>query len=79
MDQSTPTASPLRRRVTEDMPMRNFKPKTQAAHLQGVTKLATCLKRSPRTATADELRRGSNCTGSTTGRRLSRSTPRSAA
>jgi len=57
MDQSTPTASPLRRRMTEDMRMRNFKPKTQAAYLRGVSKLATFLKRSPHTATADDLRR----------------------
>ena len=57
MDQSTPTVSPLRRRMTEDMRMRNFKPKTQAAYLRGVGKLAAFLKRSPHTATADDLRR----------------------
>jgi integrase/recombinase XerD len=57
MDHSTPTVSPLRRRMTEDMRMRNFKPKTQAAYLRGVSKLATFLKRSPDTAAADDLRR----------------------
>jgi len=39
------------------MRMRNFKPKTQAAYLRGVGKLAAFLKRSPHTATADDLRR----------------------
>jgi site-specific recombinase XerD len=43
--------------MTEDMRMRNFKPKTQAAYLRGVSKLATFLKRAPHTATADDLRR----------------------
>jgi integrase/recombinase XerD len=32
MDHSTPTVSPLRRRMTDDMRMRKFEPKTQAAY-----------------------------------------------
>ena len=57
MDRSTPTVSPLRQRMTEDMRMRKFEPKTQSAYLRAVTKLGTYLKQSPDTATADDLRR----------------------
>jgi len=57
MERSTPTVSPLRQRMTDDMRMRKFQPKTQAAYLRAVAKLATFLKRSPDTATADDLRR----------------------
>ena len=57
MGRSTPTVSPLRQRMTDDMRMRKFEPKTQAAYLRAVTKLGTHLKHSPDTATADDLRR----------------------
>ena len=57
MDRSTPSVSPLRQRMTEDMRMRKFEPKTQSAYLRAVIKLGTHLKHSPDTATADDLRR----------------------
>ena len=38
MDVSTPTVSPLRQRMVEDMRMRKFEPKTQAAYLRAVRK-----------------------------------------
>ena len=52
---SRPT-SPLRARLVEDMTVRNFVPDTQREYIRAVTKLATFLKRSPDTATAEELR-----------------------
>ena len=57
MERSTPTVSPLRQRMTDDMRMRKFQPKTQTGYLRAVAKLGTFLKRSPDTATADDLRR----------------------
>jgi len=63
MERPTATVSPLRRRMTDDMRMRKFEPKTQAAYLRAVTKLGTFLKRSPDTATADDLRASSLRTG----------------
>ena len=57
MERPTATVSPLRQRMTDDMRMRKFQPKTQAAYLRAVAKLATFLKRSPDTATTDDLRR----------------------
>jgi integrase/recombinase XerD len=57
MEQPTATVSPLRRRMADDMRMRNFKPKTQASYLRAVAKLGKFLERSPHTATADDLRR----------------------
>jgi hypothetical protein len=44
MDISTPTLSPLRQRMLEDMRMRKFKPKTQFAYLRAVRKLAISLR-----------------------------------
>lgn len=49
--------SPLRRRMIEDMTVRNFAPKTQHDYIRAVTKLARFLGRSPDTATAEDLRR----------------------
>lgn len=49
--------SPLRRRMIEDMTVRNFAPKTQHDYIRAVTKLARFLGRSPGTATAEDLRR----------------------
>ena len=57
MDFSTPTVSPLRQRMVEDMRMRKFEPKTQAAYLRAVRKLTKFLKASPDTADAEDLRR----------------------
>ena len=48
--------SPLRRRMIEDMTVRNFAPKTQHDYIRAVTKLARFLGRSPDTATTEELR-----------------------
>jgi site-specific recombinase XerD len=56
MDVSTPTVSPLRQRMVEDMRMRKFEPKTQAGYLRAVRKLTKFLGRSPDTATAEDLR-----------------------
>ena len=48
--------SPLRARMIEDMTVRNFVPATQREYIRAVKKLAAFLKRSPDTATADDLR-----------------------
>lgn len=48
--------SPLRARMLEDMAVRNFVPATQREYIRAVKKLAAFLKRSPDTATADDLR-----------------------
>ena len=48
--------SPLRRRMIEDMTVRNFAAKTQDNYIGAVAKLAKFLGRSPDTATAEELR-----------------------
>ena len=49
--------SPLRRRMIEDMTVRNFAPKTQHDYIRTVANLARFLGRSPDTATAEDLRR----------------------
>ena len=49
--------SPLRQRMIDDMRMRKLELKTRTAYLRAVTKLATFLKRSPDTATVEDLRR----------------------
>jgi len=48
--------SPLRARMIEDMTVRNFAADTQREYIRAVKKLAAYLKRSPDTATAEELR-----------------------
>lgn len=48
--------SPLRARMIEDMTVRNFVPATQREYIRAVKKLAAFLKRTPDTATADDLR-----------------------
>ena len=48
--------SPLRQRMINDMSVRNFVPDTQREYIRAVKKLAGFLKRSPETATAEELR-----------------------
>ena len=57
MDVSTPTVSPLRQRMLEDMRMRKFAEHTQDGYIRAVRKLAAFLGRSPATATIEELRR----------------------
>jgi integrase/recombinase XerD len=56
MNPSTPAITPLRQRMLDDMRMRKLEAKTQAAYIRAVRKLAAFLKRSPDTATAEDLR-----------------------
>jgi integrase/recombinase XerD len=56
MTSSDPGISPLRRRMLEDLRMRKFAPKTQAAYLRAVRQFARYLGRSPNTATVEDLR-----------------------
>jgi integrase/recombinase XerD len=56
MDSSTQRISPLRQRMIDDMRMRKLEHKTQEAYIRAVRKLAAFLKRSPDTATVEELR-----------------------
>ena len=53
---SITTLSPLRRRMIEDMNLRNLAPRTQEAYIRGCKKLAAFLRRSPDTATAEDIR-----------------------
>jgi site-specific recombinase XerD len=53
---SSKTISPLRQRMIEDMRMRKLAPHTQAGYIRAVPKFARYLKRSPETATAEDLR-----------------------
>jgi integrase/recombinase XerD len=52
----TTTVSPLRRRMIEDMAARKLNPHTQRSHIQSCKRFAVWLKRSPDTATPDEVR-----------------------
>ena len=56
MTRSEKAITPLRQRMLEDMRMRKFEPKTQAAYLRAVRKLTKFLDRSPDTASAEDLR-----------------------
>jgi site-specific recombinase XerD len=56
MDTTTRAGSPLRQRMLEDMRMRKLEPRTQEAYIRAVRKLSVFLKRSPDTATVEELR-----------------------
>ena len=49
--------SPLRRRMIEDMNARKLCAGTQRGHIRSCERFATFLKRSPNTATADDIRR----------------------
>jgi site-specific recombinase XerD len=49
--------SPLRRRMIEDMTIRHFAPKTQAAYIRAVKNFTRFLGRSPDRASAEDLRR----------------------
>src|SRR6201988_979429 len=53
---STDAVSPLRQRMIEDMSARKLNPHTQRSHLSSCKRFAAYLKRSPDTATADEIR-----------------------
>ena len=57
MKPSSAAVSPLRERMVEDMRMRKLELKTRTAYIRAVTKLAAFLKRSPDTATVEDLRR----------------------
>jgi site-specific recombinase XerD len=53
----TNTVSPLRQRMLEDMAARKLNPHTQRSHISSCRRFAAWLKRSPDTATPDEVRR----------------------
>jgi integrase/recombinase XerD len=54
---STDSVSPLRQRMIEDMNARKLCAGTQRGHLRGCKRFAAFLKRSPETATAEDIRR----------------------
>ncbi|MFI4972091.1 MAG: tyrosine-type recombinase/integrase [Hyphomicrobiales bacterium] len=56
MNQSTQGTSALRQRMIEDMRMRKLSPKTQATYVRSVRRLSAYLRRSPDTATVEDLR-----------------------
>lgn len=56
MTSSPPSVSPLRQRMLDDMRMRKLSPKTQISYIRSVRQFAAYLKRSPDTATAEDLR-----------------------
>lgn len=53
---STTTLSQLRQRMIQDMRLRNLAPRTQQAYIRGCRKLASFLRRSPDTASAEDIR-----------------------
>ena len=53
----TDAISPLRQRMIEDMSARQLSPPTQKSHIRACKRFASFLKRSPDTATADDIRR----------------------
>ena len=54
---TTDTASPLRQRMIEDMKARKLCAGTQRGHILSCKRFAAFLKRSPDTATCEDLRR----------------------
>ena len=56
MDTTTRAGTPLRQRMIEDMRMRRLEPRTQEGYIRAVRKLTAFLKRSPDTATVEDLR-----------------------
>jgi integrase len=54
---TTRSISPLRQRMIEDMNARQLGPHTQRSHISSRERFAAFLKRSPDTATADDVRR----------------------
>ena len=57
MNESTQGTSALRQRMIEDMRMRKLSPKTQSAYIRSVRQFARYLRRSPDTASIEDLRR----------------------
>ena len=57
MNVSTPTVSPLRQRMIDDMTLRKFSPKTQAAYIRAVSNFTRFLGRAPDLADVEDLRR----------------------
>ena len=53
---STTSVSSLRQRMIEDMSLRNLAPRTQESYIRGCKRLAAFLRRSPNTATAEDIR-----------------------
>ena len=53
---TTKAITPLRQRMIEDMNARKLDPHTQRSHIYSCKRLATFLKRSPDTATSEDLR-----------------------
>ena len=53
---TTEAITPLRQRMIEDMNARKLDPHTQRSHIYSCKRLATFLKRSPDTATSEDLR-----------------------
>jgi len=56
MSHTAEDISPLHQRMIEEMTMRKLSPKTQTAYLRGIIDFTRFLKRSPDTATAEDLR-----------------------
>jgi integrase/recombinase XerD len=56
MDTTTRVGTALRQRMIDDMRMRKLEPRTREAYIRAVRKLAAYLKRSPDTASVEELR-----------------------
>ena len=56
MNRSNSEASPLRQRMIEDMRMRKLSAKTRATYIRHVLQFARYLRRSPDTATVEDLR-----------------------
>ncbi len=54
---SRQSISPLRRRMIEDMTLRNLAPRTQDAYLRAVKRFAAFLGLSPAQASAEDVRR----------------------
>jgi site-specific recombinase XerD len=54
---STETVSPLRQRMIEDMNARKLGPHSQRSHIHSCKRFAAFLKRSPETATPEDIRR----------------------
>ena len=54
---STVTVGPLRQRMIEDMNARKLCAGTQRGHIHSCKRFATFLKRSPDTATSEDIRR----------------------
>ena len=57
MNTTTPGISPLRQRMIEDMRMRKLAPTTQIGYIRAVRHFTGYLRRSPDTASAEDLRR----------------------